>query len=57
MIGGVREMDLRKPIAINKKYKSVMIFKDGVELKESVSIQEAEYYMLNRFNKTKYSEL
>lgn len=29
-------MDLRKPIAINKTYKPVLIFKDGMELKECV---------------------
>ncbi len=45
MIGVVREMDLRKPIAINKKYKPVLIFKDEVELKECVSIQEAAHYL------------
>ncbi|TCI20431.1 hypothetical protein [Exiguobacterium sp. SL-9] len=38
-------MNLRKPIAINKKYKPVLIFKDGVELKECVSIQEAAHYL------------
>ena len=38
-------MDLRKPIAINKTYKPVLIFKDGVELKECISIQEAAHYL------------
>lgn len=38
-------MDLRKPIAINKTNKPVLIFKDGVELKERVSIQEATHYL------------
>jgi len=38
-------MNLRKSIAINKKYKPVLIFKDGVELKECVSIQEATHYL------------
>ncbi|WP_031424741.1 hypothetical protein [Exiguobacterium sp. NG55] len=38
-------MNLRKPIAINKKYKPVLIFKDGVELKECVSIQEAATFL------------
>ena len=38
-------MDLRKPIAINKTNKPVLIFKDGVELKECVSIQEAAHYL------------
>lgn len=37
-------MDSRKPIAINKTYKPLLIFKDGVELKECVSIQEAAHY-------------
>lgn len=31
-------MNLRKPMAIIKKYKPVLIFKDGVELKKCVFI-------------------
>ena len=41
-------MNLRKPIAINKKYKPVLIFKDRVELRECVSIQEAAHYLKGR---------
>lgn len=33
-MGSVKEMGLRKPIAINATYKPVLIFKDGAELKE-----------------------
>ncbi|MCV9901349.1 hypothetical protein OKS35_14565 [Exiguobacterium sp. N5] len=38
-------MHLRKPIVVNKTYKPVLIFKDGVELKECASIQEAAHYL------------
>jgi len=38
-------MDLRKPIAIKKKYKPFLIFKDGEELKECATIQEAAKFL------------
>lgn len=38
-------MDLRMPMVLNKTYKPVLIFKDGEELKECISIKDAAHYL------------